>query len=127
MACVSQWWNTSHMGAGLVALVDVSEPRSLTPVGRVDTSDLIEDVTVVSGLAYVGEGDAGFQVIDVMDPTVPRIVGGLDTPGSAIRVAVAGDFAYVGDGDSGVQVINVSNPASPSPIATVAGRAAPAD
>jgi hypothetical protein len=91
------------------------EPVSL---GALDTPGTAEGVAIVSGLAYVADGQAGLQVIDVSDPTAPTVVGALDTPGYAYALAVIGSHAFVADGSSGLRIIDVADPAAPTLVGT---------
>ena len=56
-------------------------------VGFVDTPGVARSVSVVGGLAYVADTDAGLRVIDVLDPAAPMEIGFLDTPGLAFGVS----------------------------------------
>ena len=100
------------LGAGGLAVFDVSNPTNSVQVGGYNTSGYAAGVAVSGNYAYVADGYAGLQVIDVSNPTRCVRVGGYDTSGYARDVTVSGNYAYVADDTAGLQVIEVSNPAN---------------
>jgi hypothetical protein len=91
--------------------LDVGNQRAI--IGSIITPGFACDVKINNNIAYIADGNSGFQVIDVSKPSTPVIIGSVDTPGYARSVTVSGNYAYVADGNRGLQVINVSNPSKP--------------
>jgi hypothetical protein len=69
-------------------IVDVGDPTAPTEVGRYDSSDHIQEIYVLDGLAYLAEGEPGLTILDVSNPAFPTRIGGLDTAGNATGVFV---------------------------------------
>lgn len=100
-----------------LAVVDVSDPIQPTRTGYVVSSEIVRDVAVQGGYAYVAVGEAGLQVVDVSDVRAPAVVASVDVPGSAGSVAVAGERVYVADGpNQAVRVFEVADPRAPVEI-----------
>ena len=118
-------WVTAEQ-PGDAAHLPLRETRSfnvrharLTWVGGIETGGYASGLQVVGNYAYLGDGEAGLQVIDVSQPAKPIWVGGIDTAGYARGIQVIGHYAYVADGDAGLQVIDVSNPTHPVQVGTL--------
>jgi hypothetical protein len=107
----------AYIGVGpRLTILDVSTPISPTVVGKTHPlPDLVRDVYVSGGYAYVADYHAGLRVVDVSTPVTPAEVGFYDKPGSAHGVAVAGGYAYVAD-NGGLRVVDVSNPTAPAEV-----------
>lgn len=97
-------------GPGLV-VSDFSNSASPVERGRIALPNPVQDISIVSNIAFVVTGAAGLYAVDISSPTDPSIIGFFDTEGSAVGVCVMGGFAYVGDGAAGLQILNVTNPA----------------
>lgn len=95
-------------------IVDVSQPEAPQLVAKTEIlHDIIEDVRVAGGHAYVAARSEGLHVIDVSDPAAPRTVGVADGFGRAHGVDVHGAAAYVIAWPQAVHVVDVRDPASP--------------
>jgi hypothetical protein len=107
--------NYAYIGEGQkLRILDVSNPASPVPLGRVLFPETVVGVFVSGGLAYVSDRMSGLQIIDVTNPTAPTLRGSCKTPYIAYGVYVSGSLAYVADGYSGLQIIDVSNPSAPT-------------
>lgn len=94
-------------------IIDVSNPTSLTRLGRyAEIPGFARGVAVAGAVALLADGKAGLRLINVADPKSPQLLGTYDTTGEALGVAVAGDVAYVADNESGLQILYVKNPAA---------------
>ena len=66
------WWFMARVLFLALPLSGVpSLSEALITIGALDTPDLVYDVEVVGGLAYVADGYAGLRVIDVSHPAAP--------------------------------------------------------
>lgn len=103
--------NMAYYGEG-PGLVVSDFANSAAPVerGRIALPMPVQDVFVVSNVAFVAVGSAGLYAVDVSTPSAPSIIGFFDTEGAAMGVCVSDGFAYVGDGGAGLQILNVTNP-----------------
>lgn len=96
-------------GSGLVG-INISNPASPSPVGRIGLPGMVGDISIVSGNAYVANLESGIQVVNVSTPSAPSIRSFFDTPGDTRGVTVVGGRAYVADGAAGLQILDLSNP-----------------
>lgn len=105
--------NTVYYGEGPSLVVsDFSNSAAPVERGRIALPTIVQDIVVVSNIAYVADEVAGLYAVDVSTPTAPAIVGFFDTEGSATGVAVSDGRAYVADGSAGLQILDVTNPAA---------------
>ena len=105
--------NMVYYGEGAVLVVsDFSDSQHPVERGRIALPGLVNDLVVVSNVAFAALASAGLYAVDVTTPSAPAIVGFFDTEGSARGVAVSGGLAYVADYDAGLQILDVSNPAA---------------
>lgn len=113
--------NVVYAGMGLRLLaLDVSSPAAPVLLDESNLfTDIVSDIAIVNGLAYVAARTAGLQIVNISNPQALVNVGELDTPGWANGVAVADGYAYVADSGEGLRIVNVSNPASPVEVASV--------
>ncbi len=82
-----------------VTTLDMSDPHAPTPSGKWDTGSSNNwGIAVRNGLAYIGAGWAGLQVLDVSNPAVPSLAGAFpfDPSRCAVGVELAGDVLHVG-------------------------------
>ena|GEM_PF-1710351 len=107
------------MGIGLVGGVGGSAYGQMSCVapeflGQYDTPSQSYGVELVGNIAYVGDWDAGMQIIDVTDPMAPAFLGSYTAPAHTWEVSVVGSVAYLAAREDGIHVVDVSDPASPS-------------
>ena len=100
-------------GTGGLHVIDVSEPRTPSPVGLLEIPGEAQGISVIADVAYMAAGAHGLYLVDIRRPTAPQTIGSYDTPGSARHVAVSGAYAYVADGWQGLQIIDIADPAAP--------------
>ena len=110
--------NYAYIGVGpRLVILDISNPASPTVVGKTPPlSDIVQDIAIAGGYAYIADGDAGLRVVDVSMPSNPAEVGFYDTLGNAQGVAIAGGYTYIAAGDAGLRVLDVSTPANPMEV-----------
>ncbi|MGE3508393.1 MAG: DUF1573 domain-containing protein [Vicinamibacterales bacterium] len=111
---------TAYVSDGLagLAIVDVTNPRQPSLLGRAVFGGQARGLALAGGLAYVAAGSAGLVVVDVSDPANPRAVGRATMPGSAIRVDYSDGRAYVAAWND-ARVYDVTAPSSPRLIGAV--------
>jgi hypothetical protein len=102
--------------AGLIIIIDASDPTKPAEIGVHDTADSAMAVEISGSYAYVADWGDGLRIIDVSDPTNPVEIGFYDTGGYARDVALSGSYAYVADWGDGLRIIDVSDPTNPVEI-----------
>lgn len=86
--------------------------------------NVVRDVVVGDGYAYVAAGAGGLQVIDIADPTTPRVVGSFAVGENVTVLKLVGHTLYVGDaGPTGLHVIDVTTPTAPRELGAIEWRA----
>jgi len=113
--------NLLYFGVGpRLVIWDVSDPTAPLMVGQTGMlRDVVVDVDVAGGYAYLACERGGLRVVDVSDPAVPREVGSYQIDGlptEAFAVDVVGDTAYVADRIRGLRVVDVSAPTNPQEV-----------
>ena len=89
-----------YIGEGpRLVTVDVSDPDHPCRLGQSEVlPDLIRDVTVADGYAYVAAGVAGLQVFSLAQPAHPEKTASITTRAAAERVVVDNRRACVASG-----------------------------
>lgn len=100
-----------------IEIVDVSDPRSPTRVGRLLVSDTATDLEVVGSIVYVTDEVEGLTLADVRDPLAPVLLGYHRLDGGARAVSVAGDNAFVASARTGLAVIDIADVQAPVLVA----------
>ncbi len=85
----SQAYVGTHAGLDLISISDPERPAFLS---HVDIPPLALSVAVANEMAYVANGNGGFQVIDVRNISSPVVIGG-----SALRMNWVASVALVDD------------------------------
>ncbi len=109
--------------AGLLQIIDISNPANLTLVGDYDAGYYsVSGITMSGNYAYLASTYSGFEIWDISNPAAPIFEADYIAPGFyANGVAVSGNYAYVvfdADGYWGLQIFNISNPTSPNTVGT---------
>ena len=113
-SCAAVQGNYAYVGEGSsFVVVDISNPTSPSPIGRIPIPSSVRDVAVSGQYAFLADNDAGLQVVDVTTPAVPKLVGYYYTPEVATGVAVSGAHAIAVDGAGDFLVFDISTPKSP--------------
>lgn len=88
------------------------EPTGAATFPRVELPDLVRDIALGSGLAYVATGSGGLHVIA---PTPPYLRGELRTSGPAAALHIVGTRAYLAasGNEGGLLLLDLSSPTSP--------------
>lgn len=117
---VAEKGDMAYLGVGpRVVLLDVSEPNTIREIAQSEVlPEVVEDIVVRDGYAYVADGSAGLYVLDVSGVKVPSIVGRWSSSsdfsvGRGRSVCLSGRYAYFADGNEGLHIIDISNPAEP--------------
>jgi hypothetical protein len=134
---------TAYVGFGpRLLIVDTSDPAEPQLLGQSEPlPDVVHDVVVDGGLAYLAAGAGGLIILDVSDPANIQIVNGgsnyeASMPANAESISITGGLAYIVDfnrpeGKSTLLHFDVSDPQqvtlldayqlSPNSVAEVAG------
>jgi hypothetical protein len=108
--------------AGVLKIVDVSDPAHPVLASEVDVPGEAHRVVVSGGFAYVTCGADGLTIVDVRNPLAPAVAGVLNTIGSVRGVVVSGGVAYL-TGGGVLRVVDVSRPSMPTEIGRLATQA----
>ena len=110
----------AYLAAGYSGLIvlDLSQPRKPTVIGRLETSYALQ-VVVRGGIAYLADGQGGLKVVDVSDPSDPTLIA--TYYGYVESVALMDNFALLGKARNGLEVVDVTDPNSPKPVSSVTG------
>jgi hypothetical protein len=109
------WGDSLGPIPGGLKVVDVSNPAAPFEAGSLEFPEMVGDIAVSRGYAYIGNGILGLRVVDVSDPTNPLDLGTVDTPITADGVSVSHRYAWVADWDS-LLVMDLANPEVPVEI-----------
>jgi hypothetical protein len=103
---------------GALTLLRREPDNTLSALGRLPLSDLVQDIALNGTLAYVALGESGIAIADISAPAAPRLLGSLPLVGAALSVQVVGSTAYVATAGlgGGLHVLDVSDPAAPRPL-----------
>lgn len=106
-----------------VTTVDVSDPRSLQPLGNCgDPSGAPIGIDVVGDYAYVADHWQGFMIYSVSDPANPVLCSTLDLAHYEQDVKASGDVAYVVSSarpSSEFTAVDIKDPYSPTVISSI--------
>jgi len=110
-----------YLAEGLTGLniMNITNPKTPTPVDTVNTPGFAMDVIVDGGLAFVADGTGGVQIVDIRNPSSSSIIGGYDTAGEARHLALQGDTLFVADSANGLVVLDVTDPTHPLLVDTI--------
>ena len=86
--------------AGLLEIVDISDPGGARLLGSYDSPGRPQRVAVTGSTVYLADGPAGLHVVDVSDPADATLIATYDTPGAAGDVAVDSSLVFVADGSA---------------------------
>lgn len=64
----------AYLAAGDLGVIDTTNPDFPVQVGKIGTSGYSENVTVVDGVAYVGDA-CRVRIIDITEPRLPKALG----------------------------------------------------
>ncbi|OGU54249.1 MAG: hypothetical protein A2V66_07490, partial [Ignavibacteria bacterium RBG_13_36_8] len=113
--------NYAYVGVGgNIVVADISNPINPFWIETVKSKGLVQDITIVSGIAYVAD-ELGLQLVDLSDPAHPSLLGHIvltTGKGNTYSVAVSGTLAYLiasGEPDS-FHIVDVSDPNKPTRI-----------
>lgn len=96
--------------ASSLVAINIANPSSLSPVGRIGLPDMVRDIAFSGNYAFVAAEGSGIQVVDITNPNAPAVRGFFDTPGEARCIRISGSRAYIADGSSGLQILDISQP-----------------
>lgn len=105
-------------GTGVLRVLDVSNPASITELGFFVTPGFLGTLQVVGNKAYVGGSD-GLRVLDVSNPANITELGFFVVLSSPRALQVVGNTAYIAD-QFGLRVLDVSDPANISELGSLA-------
>jgi hypothetical protein len=106
-----------YVAAGMdgIHMFDVSDPGTITPMGKVPYDGNVEAVELRDSLVYFVTGGETFGVYRLGEnaPSTVDIARAATT-----AVGVSGDYAYVGSRNRQRHVVSVANPDAPSSLGT---------
>lgn len=114
----------AYFNSGAVLkIADISDAAQPVVVGEIDIEDVIEDLVVGNGHAYVvSHGSRYLTAIDVRNPEDPRVAGRLQVADGwwvvDADLEIDGTMVYLGDHGLGVVAIDVSDPRHPEVVGT---------
>ena len=103
---------TAYVGSGRnLVVLDVTDPADVVELGRIDLGNLVLDVKVRDGYAYVGtfHVPSNFCVVDVSDPAAMRVAWVSAANGDAREVELYDYLAFVNCADT-LRVFNITDP-----------------
>ncbi len=78
-----------YFGSGIYLVVaTVHGTGEIAILAELELPDIILDLEVRDGIAYIAASNAGLLLVDLTEPDSPVLIGRVDTPGNAVRVAV---------------------------------------
>ena len=124
---VNPW--IAYVGSGRrLVILNVEDPANIIELGSIDLENLVKDVAVRDGYAYVCTyfKPHYFSVVDVSNPASPRLVwheveGGVPlTAWHPAEVNLYGNYAFVLSGTNRIYAYNISDPENVGAPAIVA-------
>ncbi|MBX3055285.1 MAG: hypothetical protein KF770_02335 [Anaerolineae bacterium] len=118
--------NLAYLGIGSrLAVADVSDPTQPQVISWSGIlPDIVEQIILRDGLAYVALGESGLWVFDISNPTTLTLLGQVQTTTPARQFLLQDDLAYVIDSSSPrepgqiLSVVDVVDPMKPLEIST---------
>jgi hypothetical protein len=110
----------AYIGEGpRLTILDTTNPAMPTRVGQTaPLPDVVFDIQVVDGYAYLASAVEGLVIVDVHDPAQPIAISHQDMRGEAISVQIHNNQAYVATDWGGLQAVDVSDPFNPTGVYT---------
>ncbi|MCX6647232.1 MAG: PKD domain-containing protein [bacterium] len=100
-------------------IVDIAVPELASVAGTVTLPDLLGDIAVSSGYAYITDWTEGFKVVDVSPPGSASVIKTIDNGGYAYGCCISGNTAYFTDDAVGLNIVNISDPPNAAVINTM--------
>lgn len=94
----------------LIDFTDLYDPYFM---GAYSPPEVVYDVQVYEGHAYVANGYSGLQVIDIGDPSNPILGNNLEIQDKAVDIFIDGNYAYLADYYAGLKIFDISDPQDP--------------
>jgi hypothetical protein len=116
--------SVAYFNSGAVLkIAEISDASQPVVVGEIDIEDIIEDLVVSGGHAFVvSHGSRYLSAIDVQDPEDPRVVGRLQLAEGwwvvDADLKVDGTMVYLGDHGLRIVAIDVADPRYPEVVGT---------
>gem|GEM_PF-1493134 len=121
LAIVGNYVYALSSAAGVLEVINVSNPNSPTIIGSLNISGGSNSITAVGNYAYITcNGSDDLKIIDISNPASPTLSGSISVGSNPHTVEVSGNYVYVGDASNNdLRIINVSNPAAPTQSGTL--------
>ena len=91
------------------SVVDITQPQGSELVATIPMPDIVQDIAVKDGYAYLACDSGYFLVVDVDPPETANIVLEVSEIETARCVALSESYAYIGD-NSKISVIDITDP-----------------
>lgn len=98
-------YTADHGSSGDLFILDISDPTTITVVGRFDSGGSTYGMWVEGTIVYVTDYDLGLLVVDISDPSNPDLLARFDDGGAGEDVQVVGDYIYVADRHDGLEIL----------------------
>jgi len=105
----------AYTGDNRLLIIDITNPANPTLTGSLsvgNSSNLIYDIVIADGYAYLAVQDSGLHVVNIADPQNPVEVARYTLPGTLNSVAVAGNTVYVTAETAGIYIFSVTPPST---------------
>ena len=107
------WEMYTKNSAGLIYVVDVSDPTAPFRVARL-SGQRGWSVAKQGINVYTADDGSSFSAIDVTDPAAPQVVGRHKTISRGECVAFHQNIAYLGTTDQWIQIVDITDPRDPN-------------
>ena len=105
------------VGNGTLSIIDMMDPTQAVERGELYLEELLNDVKVVGGIAYVTSGGTYtyglLSMVDVSDPDNPVVLSRHSCSSPIDAVSLDGSYAYLATRGSGLRVLDLSNILAP--------------
>jgi hypothetical protein len=111
--------NLYFFTAGIISMLDASDPTAPLLLGRYVPGDFARDVARWENYAYLVTNFGGFRIIDISDPTDPVGIGYFDSDQQTHKIYINEGILYLADNYAGVLVFSLADPADPELLSTI--------
>lgn len=107
----------AYTGDNRLLILNIADPTAPTLTGSLSVGDslnsnLIYDLVVADGYAYLAVANSGLHVVNIVDPQNPVEVAHYPIPGTLNSVAVVGNTVYVTAETAGIYIFSVTPPST---------------
>ncbi len=107
------------IGSGTLNVLNIGNPNSLVPLGRLTGLGSVRQIAVQNGIACITAREGGLFLVDVSDPRQPALLCHYDTVEWATGIAMQGALAYVACRHYGVELVDIRDPRRPRHVSVI--------